>query len=255
MLQQKQRIPTKCIPLQKRPAPSKQHLFAPGRKLIVQRASILGGNALHKPFQRPMVKRRAYGKSADLELRKASLGPKRRMNGMARLLARAGKGLQYKAPHQQRREEDDSDRSDDDEEQEKQQPDRPYDPLIVWKSPHTTTTSEDNSTPPRGLPPRTVQERQADAYGVETLVTVLKPAPLTAYAKQDVVVPTVLGKWLRPHQREGVKFMYECVMGLKDFDGRGCILADGTCLFVCLFVYVPARPVLLFHAMLGWMNE
>jgi DNA repair and recombination protein RAD54 and RAD54-like protein len=52
------------------------------------------------------------------------------------------------------------------------------------------------------------------------------PAPLERYSHKDVHVPPVLGKWLRPHQREGVKFMYECVMGLKDFEGNGCILAD-----------------------------
>ena len=36
----------------------------------------------------------------------------------------------------------------------------------------------------------------------------------------------MLAKWLRPHQREGVQFMYECVMGLREFKGAGCILAD-----------------------------
>jgi DNA repair and recombination RAD54-like protein len=41
-----------------------------------------------------------------------------------------------------------------------------------------------------------------------------------------ISVDNMLVKWLRPHQREGVKFMYECVMGLRDFDGCGCILAD-----------------------------
>jgi len=51
-------------------------------------------------------------------------------------------------------------------------------------------------------------------------------APLAMYAKESVFVPPVLAKWLRPHQREGVQFVYECVMGLKDFDGAGCILAD-----------------------------
>lgn len=51
-------------------------------------------------------------------------------------------------------------------------------------------------------------------------------APAEAYAKENVYVPKVLAKWLRPHQREGVQFMYECVMGLKDFPGAGCILAD-----------------------------
>ena len=44
----------------------------------------------------------------------------------------------------------------------------------------------------------------------------------------SVAVDPVLGAHLRPHQREGVKFLYECVMGLrhsKDFSGYGCILA------------------------------
>jgi len=42
----------------------------------------------------------------------------------------------------------------------------------------------------------------------------------------DVVLDPVIDKLLRPHQREGVKFLYECVMGLRDFNGKGCILAD-----------------------------
>jgi DNA repair and recombination protein RAD54B len=42
----------------------------------------------------------------------------------------------------------------------------------------------------------------------------------------DVVLDPRVAKKLRPHQREGVQFLYECVMGLKDFDGQGCILAD-----------------------------
>lgn len=42
----------------------------------------------------------------------------------------------------------------------------------------------------------------------------------------DVVLDPLIGKHLREHQREGVKFLYECVMGLRDFDGEGCILAD-----------------------------
>ncbi|KAL8694945.1 MAG: hypothetical protein Q9218_000516 [Villophora microphyllina] len=45
-------------------------------------------------------------------------------------------------------------------------------------------------------------------------------------AKVDVVVDPLLSRRLRPHQREGVSFLYECVMGLRDFDGRGAVLAD-----------------------------
>ncbi|KDO30107.1 hypothetical protein SPRG_05299 [Saprolegnia parasitica CBS 223.65] len=42
----------------------------------------------------------------------------------------------------------------------------------------------------------------------------------------QVVVPMVIGKWLRPHQREGVQFMFDCVSGIRGFEGNGCILAD-----------------------------
>ena len=42
----------------------------------------------------------------------------------------------------------------------------------------------------------------------------------------DVVVDPIITKHLREHQREGVKFMYECVMGLREFEGQGAILAD-----------------------------
>ena len=41
-----------------------------------------------------------------------------------------------------------------------------------------------------------------------------------------VEVEPILCKWLRPHQREGVQFLVECVCGLRDYDGAGCILAD-----------------------------
>ncbi len=42
----------------------------------------------------------------------------------------------------------------------------------------------------------------------------------------DVVLDPMLGKHLREHQREGVAFLYECVMGIRDYGGEGCILAD-----------------------------
>ena len=42
----------------------------------------------------------------------------------------------------------------------------------------------------------------------------------------DVVVDPLLSKHFREHQRVGVSFLYECVMGLRSFDGEGAILAD-----------------------------
>jgi DNA repair and recombination protein RAD54B len=41
----------------------------------------------------------------------------------------------------------------------------------------------------------------------------------------DVVVDPVVGKHLRDHQREGVQFLYECVMGMR-CEGEGAIMAD-----------------------------
>lgn len=44
--------------------------------------------------------------------------------------------------------------------------------------------------------------------------------------RQEVVVDPLVSKVLREHQRIGVQFLFDCLMGLKNFDGYGCILAD-----------------------------
>jgi len=95
----------------------------------------------------------------------------------------------------------------------------PFDPLVVWVSP-------DEGGEAKGIPPKMVTEKYEDEYGVQSTRTVLKEAPEHYYSKKSVEVPGVLAKWLRPHQREGVSFMYECVMSLRGFNGAGCILAD-----------------------------
>lgn len=46
------------------------------------------------------------------------------------------------------------------------------------------------------------------------------------YHVVPVVLDPILANKMRPHQIEGVKFMYECVMGLRKHEGQGCILAD-----------------------------
>ncbi|KAI4144539.1 MAG: hypothetical protein L6R39_004134 [Caloplaca ligustica] len=48
----------------------------------------------------------------------------------------------------------------------------------------------------------------------------------TPDAQVDIVVDPLLSGKLRQHQRQGVKFMYECVMALRGIDGCGAILAD-----------------------------
>ena len=42
----------------------------------------------------------------------------------------------------------------------------------------------------------------------------------------DVVVDPVICQHLRDHQRQGVTFMYECLMDMKDYGGEGVLLAD-----------------------------
>ncbi|KAJ3106047.1 helicase [Phlyctochytrium bullatum] len=42
----------------------------------------------------------------------------------------------------------------------------------------------------------------------------------------DVYIDPLLARFLRPHQVDGVKFLYECVMGYKEYKGNGAILAD-----------------------------
>lgn len=193
-------------------------------KMIIQRRPFVPGftipSSLTQKFKRPMTKRRSYDKNAEMALKHASLGPKKRMDGMAKLLARAGKGLTFKLPQrnsvENAEETTDSENENDDDNAEEE---RPFEPLMLWQSPH-------NGGEAVGLPPRMVTELQADEYGIESEVSVMRPAPISCYSNQDQYVPPVLAKWLRPHQREGVKFMYECVMGMRDFQGNGCILAD-----------------------------
>ena len=50
------------------------------------------------------------------------------------------------------------------------------------------------------------------------------------------MVDPMLTRWLRPHQREGVAFIFECVTGIKGFDGRGCLLADDVS-FIFVFFF------------------
>ncbi|SJK86612.1 DNA repair and recombination protein RAD54 and RAD54-like protein [Babesia microti strain RI] len=63
-----------------------------------------------------------------------------------------------------------------------------------------------------------------DYSDVDPLV-LYTPSPESKILK-PVVVDPMLSKHLRDHQREGVQFVFDCLSGLKKFDGQGCILAD-----------------------------
>ncbi|EGC30980.1 hypothetical protein DICPUDRAFT_50468 [Dictyostelium purpureum] len=53
------------------------------------------------------------------------------------------------------------------------------------------------------------------------------PVDMTGENRIHVVVDPILSAKLRPHQREGVKFVFDCLLGFRGgFKGNGCILAD-----------------------------
>ncbi|KAH7639033.1 dna repair and recombination protein rad54-like protein [Dermatophagoides farinae] len=69
--------------------------------------------------------------------------------------------------------------------------------------------------------------------GAPNALILYEPPPINAQeklTKKDyqvhVVVDPVLCNVLRPHQREGVKFMWDCVTGVRINDQFGCIMAD-----------------------------
>ena len=74
-------------------------------------------------------------------------------------------------------------------------------------------TIEDAPTNLDGIPPH------------EPLILWEPPAGSPSHWKKIEVDPIMCHR-LRPHQREGVKFCFDCIAGLNSFDGRGCILAD-----------------------------
>lgn len=50
--------------------------------------------------------------------------------------------------------------------------------------------------------------------------------PTASFPNVPVVIDPKLAKILRPHQREGVIFLYRCTSGLVDARAKGCIMAD-----------------------------
>ena len=68
----------------------------------------------------------------------------------------------------------------------------------------------------------------------------------------DVVVDPFLSDKLREHQRAGVAFLYECVMGMKGYDGEGAILADemglGKTLQTIALVWTLLKQNPIYHA-------
>ena len=88
-----------------------------------------------------------------------------------------------------------------------------------FKNPLTSSTvlpkSDDSAPQPRHDP------NQPNALVMKRLTTLPR-----GKRSVEVVVDPLLSRHLREHQRQGVQFLYECVMGIRPFDGEGAILAD-----------------------------
>ncbi len=94
----------------------------------------------------------------------------------------------------------------------------PYERLVLWRDPDFLEDKEDEEEKAGEI----IDENNENG-GIKEIATAAdKPK-----RKQHIVevVPELASK-LRPHQREGVQFLFECTMGLRGFDGEGCILAD-----------------------------
>lgn len=97
-----------------------------------------------------------------------------------------------------------------------------YDPTVddVDETPEPKKQDEaekqEDSTPKLDVP--LVHKSLADILGLKKKVE--------ARPKVPVVIDPRLAKVLRPHQVEGVKFLYKCTTGLVDKDANGCIMAD-----------------------------
>ena len=50
--------------------------------------------------------------------------------------------------------------------------------------------------------------------------------PMAKFPNVPVVIDPKLAKILRPHQREGIRFLYRCTAGLVHPKAKGCIMAD-----------------------------
>ncbi|KAJ1459158.1 P-loop containing nucleoside triphosphate hydrolase protein [Pelagophyceae sp. CCMP2097] len=87
---------------------------------------------------------------------------------------------------------------------------------LVWDSDEASSVASD-------APEEEVQPRIKPH---ERLVLYEPNAAEAAKGFQVMEVPALVCQFLRPHQREGVQFVFECVYGLRGNGGCGAILAD-----------------------------
>lgn len=94
-----------------------------------------------------------------------------------------------------------------------------YDPTIDDKPKVGDKPKEDEVKDEEKIDAPLVHKSLAEILGIRKKVEGEHP-------RVPVVIDPRLAKVLRPHQIEGVKFMYQCVTGMIDEKANGCIMAD-----------------------------
>lgn len=95
-----------------------------------------------------------------------------------------------------------------------------YDPTINDKPKEIEKPKEDEKAPvTEVIDAPLVHKSLAEILGIKKKVD-------TEHPRVPVVIDPKLAKVLRPHQIEGVKFMYRCTTGMIDEKANGCIMAD-----------------------------
>ncbi|CAO3678536.1 unnamed protein product [Umbelopsis ramanniana] len=95
---------------------------------------------------------------------------------------------------------------------------------IILYDPEKDDSQSENSTPEEESPtetPKTINHSKAGKPLAELLGT-----KKVEHKRGHVVVDPVLAKVLRPHQIDGVKFLYRCTTGKIHPNAYGCIMAD-----------------------------
>lgn len=97
-----------------------------------------------------------------------------------------------------------------------------YDPTIDDKPKEVPKEEQEKKKEPEAttkVDAPLVHKSLAEILGIKKQVVGERP-------RVPVVIDPRLAKVLRPHQIEGVKFMYKCVTGMIDEKANGCIMAD-----------------------------
>ncbi|KAI1000134.1 DNA repair protein [Podosphaera aphanis] len=94
-----------------------------------------------------------------------------------------------------------------------------YDPTVDEKPRDIEDAKKATETEVPKVDAPLVHKSLAEILGIKKVIENDRP-------KVPVVIDPKLAKVLRPHQIEGVKFMYRCVTGMIEEKANGCIMAD-----------------------------